>query len=548
MKRYILIFSTLLAGLTLTSCLEEYPKGQIEEDDAYTSASAIERDLVGDLYNYIGGNSPSQGLQGTIRGVYDWNTMTTDEVIVPVRGADWVDGGFWNRLYNHKWTASDDALKATWDYLYKVIALCNRSLYMIYQHRDVLTTKQYEAYSAEVRGIRAMFYFYTMDMFGNIPLVTDYKATFEEITQSKRSDVFHFIINELTEISSSLNDERSNYYGDYYGRFTLPVAHFLLAKLMLNAEVYEDDNWTNGYHPNGRSLYYDIDGQKMNAWEATIYYCDKIEASNLDFRLEDNYDENFSVHNENSKENIFVIPMDNTLYSNKFFYIFRSIHPSHARALGYGGENGPSATKSTMHAYGVYNDDPVLRYEPGIDNRFYLNFYADTVYVKSNSVGDGYGNVLVYHPLEVAEDLTGTEFERTGGARMAKYEPDFTAYEDGQLQSNDIVLFRLADVLLMRAEAKVRNGQSGQDEMNMIRNRVEMKQRDATLENILAERLLELMWEGWRRNDLIRFGQFTLHYDDRVDAVVDNEGYTTVFPIPSDVLVLNSKIVQNPGY
>jgi len=548
MKRYILIFSTILAGISLTSCLEEYPKGQIAEDDAYTSAADIERDLVGDLYNYIGGNSPSQGLQGTIRGVYDWNTVTTDEMLIPVRGADWIDGGFWNRLYNHKWTASDNELKATWDYLYKVIALCNRSLYFIYQNRASLTDDQYAAYMAEVRGIRAMFYFYTMDMFGSIPLVTDYKTTFEEVVQSKRSEVFYFIFNELNEIAPDLVMERSNMIGDYYGRFTRPVAYFILAKLMINAEIYEDDDWTDDIHPSGNSLYYSIDHRKCNAWQAAITYCEKIENCDLTYLLEDDYTTNFMVQNEISKENIFVIPMDNTLYRNKFFYIFRTIHPSHASALGYGGENGPCATKSTMNAYGIINDDPYMRNESDVDSRYYMNFYSDTVYVKSNTVDDGYGNVLVYHPLEVAEDLTGSEFERTGGARMAKYEPDFTAYEDGQLQNNDIVLFRYADVLLMHAEAKVRNGESGDIEMNEIRSRVGMESREATLENILTERLLELMWEGWRRNDLIRFGLFTTQYDNRVNAVVDNTGYTTVFPIPSKVLELNSKLKQNPGY
>ena len=100
----------------------------------------------------------------------------------------------------------------------------------------------------------------------------------------------------------------------------------------------------------------------------------------------------------------------------------------------------------------------------------------------------------------------------------------------------------------MQAEAKVRNGGSGQEEMDFVRSRVHEKIREATLDNLLTERLLELMWEGWRRNDLIRFGKFTELYDHRVNAVVDNTGYTTVFPITGDVLSLNPNMVQNPGY
>ena len=130
---------------------------------------------------------------------------------------------------------------------------------------------------------------------------------------------------------------------------------------------------------------------------------------------------------------------------------------------------------------------------------------------------------------------------------MAKYETDFTASEDGTLQNNDIVLFRYADVLLMQAEAKVRNGGSGQEEMDFVRSRVHEKIREATLDNLLTERLLELMWEGWRRNDLIRFGQFTRSYTDRPQLSADVNGYTLVFPIPGETLTASGS-AQNPGY
>ncbi len=548
MKRYLLIFNTLFIGMALTSCLDENPEGLVLEEEAYTSASEIERDLVGDLYNYIGGVEPSTGLQGTIRGVYDWNTVTTDEMIIPVRGADWDDGGFWNRLYNHKWTAADAELESTWNYLYKVIALCNRSLYFIEKKSSILSDSQHLKFQAEVRGLRAMFYFYAMDMFGRIPLVTNYETKVEDVEQSERSEVFRFIVDELQSIEFLLDEVRSNTLGNYYGRFTRPVAHFLLAKLALNAEIYSDDDWTNEVHPDGKDIYFDVLGERVNAWEATLKYCDMLNDVQLDYRLESNYESNFLVHNENSVENIFTIPMDNTLYSNYFLYIFRSLHYAHGSALGKSGENGPCATISTMKAYGVMDDNPMNRTYGDIDYRFDVNFYADTVYVDSKYVNDGFGNPLVYHPLEVAEDLTGSPYERNGGARMAKYEVDKTSYDDGKLQNNDIVLFRYADVLLMCAEAHVRNGESGQEEFDMVRNRSYARFREATLDNILTERLLELMWEGWRRNDLIRFGRFTEHYDNRVNAVVDNTGYTTVFPIPRDVLDLNPRLTQNPGY
>ena len=83
---------------------------------------------VATLYNYIGSDKDSEGLQGTYRGVYDYNTFTTDEAIIPVRGGDWYDGGFWADLYTHKWAEDSKPLYDTWKYLYKVIVFCNDAL------------------------------------------------------------------------------------------------------------------------------------------------------------------------------------------------------------------------------------------------------------------------------------------------------------------------------------------------------------------------------------------------------------------------------------
>ena len=91
---------------------------------------------------------------------------------------------------------------------------------------------------------------------------------------------------------------------------------------------------------------------------------------------------------------------------------------------------------------------------------------------------------------------------------MKKYEIDPDAAQDGKVMDNDIVLFRYADALLMKAEAKIRNGEDGKDEFDMVRNRSWGTPRSATLDNIYDERLIELAWEGWRRNDMIRFDRY----------------------------------------
>ncbi len=528
----------LALPLLFSACLDETPKSQLPEDLAYDTASNLYNNAVATLYNYIGGTVESQSLQGTYRGVYDYNTFTTDEAIIPTRGGDWYDGGFWQSLYLHSWTAADVSLRNTWDYLYKVVMLCNHSLAQLDSHRSLLTTDQYNSYKAEVTALRCLFYYELMDMFGRVPLVKTDGTALTEVKQAERSVVFRDIVEELQACLPYLNNHHSNLEGNWYGRITRPVAEFLLARLMLNAEIYSDDNWTDGKRTPGKNLFFSINNQELNAWEACAYYCNQIAAAG--YALENSYADNFKVHNETSAENIFVIPMDKVKYQNQFLYLFRSRHYAHGSAIGMDAENGSSATLSTVRAYGYGTDS--------VDARYAINFFSDTIRVDGKVVLQGNGTPLVYRPLVMALDLTGSKFEKTAGARMSKYEIDRTAHADGRLQDNDIVLFRYADVLLMKAEALVRNGESGQAELNAVRARAGMPSRPATLTNILSERLLELMWEGSRRQDLVRYGLFHKAYDLRLQLDKEDSGYTTVFPIPTTVLKLNGNLTQNYGY
>ena len=95
-----------------------------------------------------------------IEAFYDYNTFTSDEAIIPIRGGDWYDGGFWERLFTQQWTEKDGELYATWCYLYKVVMLCNQSSEALKAHKAVLTDEQYQSYNAEIRALRAMYYFY----------------------------------------------------------------------------------------------------------------------------------------------------------------------------------------------------------------------------------------------------------------------------------------------------------------------------------------------------------------------------------------------------
>ena len=543
MKRiYSILFASfsLLSWTSCSSYLEENPKDRLDEETAYSTLSDVQKNGVLSLYNYVGGYVDSQGLQGTRRGIYDLNTFTTDEAIMPTRGGDWYDGGFWQGLYLHRWGVNNEAIYATWEYLYRTVILCNGSLERIQDFAEKHPEENVADCVAEVRALRAMFYYYIMDLFGSVPLIEKSDPEVEDIVQEKRSKVFNFIVKELTESSSFLSKERSNQPGVYYGRMTQPVVWFLLAKLALNAEVYTDDDWTDGSRPDGKSIFFEVEGQRLNAWQTVNYYCEKITAAG--YTLEKDYTANFAVFNESSEENIFVIPMSKTLYTNQFICLFRSRHYNHAKAYGLSGENGSSATKEVLETFGYDT--------PQVDARFDYCYFAGPVKdLEGNQIllDDGV-TPLVYEPWNVALDVSGKPYEKTAGARMKKYEVDKTGLKDGKLLDNDIVLFRYADVLLMQSEVKVRNGENGDAELNLVRSRVGMAPRTATLENLLDERMMELAWEGWRRQDMIRFGVFTRSYSCRPQLPGEENGYTTVFPIPEKVIDMNPQLHQHKGY
>lgn len=519
-------------------CLDDRPRGSVDESQAYDNADRLYANTVATLYAHIGGSADGEGLQGTYKGVYDYNTFCTDEAVIPIRGGDWYDGGFWEHLYLHRWTARDNELLVMWNYLYRTVMLCNRSLARLEAHAALLTPPQSAACKAEVRAVRALFYYELLDLFGTVPLVTSADIAVERVRQRRRSEIYRFVCKELQEALPHLAEARSNTPGAYYGRITRPVAWFLLARLALNAEIYADDDATDGRNPRGEDIFWEVNGHRLNVWQATVAYCDSITAAG--YALEPDYLANFSVSNEHSRENIFTIVTDKTLYPTLFKNLFRSRHYIHGGAQHGVGENGSCATPSTLEAYAYGTEEE--------DKRFRLNFYADTVREGGAVVRFPSGQPLVYRPKSVELNLTGSKDEKMAGARMRKYEADLTAYSDGQLADNDIVLFRYADVLLMRAEASVRAGRAGDADLNRVRARAGMPPRSATLDNILQERLLELMWEGSRRRDLIRFGRFHRSYALRPALPNETDAHTVVFPIPERMLQLNRALRQNPGY
>ena len=545
MKRYITYSLLIIATMvTMASCdkfLQDDPTDRLPEDEAFNTVNDLRNNALGSIYLNIGGNAASQGLQGTARGVWDLNTFSTDEAIIPTRGADWYDGGIWQNLFLHRF-GNVDFTGDTWNYLFKEVLACNRALERIDAFARSHPGDDVNEMRAEARALRAMFLFYAMDLYGRVPLFSSSNPSVAEMKLQDRSTAFRHIVEELQAVVNDLPIDRSPRPGVYYGRMTEPVADFLLAKLLLNAEVYADDDWTDGSHPDGSMLMWNVGGEMLNTWQAAIVYCERI--TDLGFELAPNFSDNFSISNEKCPELIFTIPMDIYNYSNRFTQQFRSLHYNHAAALGLNGENGPCATIEAMRAFGYGTDDR--------DNRLHWTYYYDEVYLEetNKAVLLDDGTQLVYYPLAVKLDLSGSLYEKTAGARMGKYEIDLAAMSDGQLRRNDIVLFRYADVLLMQCEALLRDGRGGAEAdelLNRVRRRAVMDDRRATLDNVLEERLLELAWEGWRRNDLIRYGLFTRPYTDRPQTEADLKGYTLVFPIPGETLSACG-CAQNPGY
>ena len=154
----------MTATLGLSSCesfLSENPKDQITEEQAYQNSTLLYLNTVASLYTQVGANGGGAGLQGTDRGLYDLNTFTTDEAMLPTRGGDWYDGGLWQNLFLHNWGTKNDLVKGSWDYLYKVIAQANQSLDKL---KEILENNpeniSVPKYISEVRAFRAMYYYY----------------------------------------------------------------------------------------------------------------------------------------------------------------------------------------------------------------------------------------------------------------------------------------------------------------------------------------------------------------------------------------------------
>ena len=388
MKQYI-ISSMLLSSVLLAGCsLDENPRSKFSEEEAFSTSKLVYVNTVANVYSSIG-----NGLYGSDGGsVHTFQEFSSDASMIPGRQGDWVDGGAWQNIFLHNFESSVSKYNDVWNNLYRVIGLANSSIDRLNKYLG--EHPEYADYVYELRALRAVYYYYVMDLFGQVPLVVSSEVSANEVNQSNRSDVFKFVTSELAECIPHLSDSKSQNEGEYYGRITKAVAYMCMAKCAINAPVYTiDDTAPTSYNAfvgtdksgkataseeqgknvseMGKKINITLDGKTRNAWETAAYCADQI--ANLGYRLQPSYADNFIVANQNSVENIWTRPNDCVNYKIDDYNIVRTLHYNHGGAIGYQGWNGACSSKQQMlvYGYGTANPDPRLK----------LNFYTDKDYI-----------------------------------------------------------------------------------------------------------------------------------------------------------------------
>lgn len=572
MKKYFILPALFVLALFSSCSLDENPKSAMLEKDAFSNSQLIYANSVANVYNSI-----SNYLYGHHNyAVYCLEEYTSDEMLTPGRISDFVDGGKWQNMFLHNFESSTNNYQHVWNNLYTMIGQANSSIDKLSQFTDNASAQNY---IYEVRALRAIFYYYLLDLWGQVPLVTSSETSISSVAQSSRSEVFNFVASELEDCLPHLANAKSQNEGTYYGRVTKPVAYMCLAKLAMNSPIYTidatsptsyqafvgDDLTKNNTVSEekgemvtnlGKNIKLTVDGTERNAWETVIYCVEQLEKAG--YQLQPNYADNFSLTNDASVENIFTRPNDNTTYQLKDNMLIRSLHYNHASSAKYKGWNGSAASIYAMNVYGYGTDK--------VDPRLKLNFYTGTDYTDDTGklVSDGATDKnLEYEPLKVKLNYTASDDPhdvKCGGARMKKYKLDNTTGTAG-ITNNDMVIWRYSDALLLKAEAQYRMGDKADalENVNKVRNRVSATPLTSiSLQDIANERVLELMWEGVRRMDSQRYCTYTQPTVDKYPGVAHNmqagdynndlQGYTYLLPIPFEAINLNNNLHQNPGY
>jgi starch-binding outer membrane protein, SusD/RagB family len=450
-------------------------------------------------------------IYAPMRDFLDWGgwwfaqELTGDGATAPTRGGDWDDGGKWRVLHRHTWDNNTEAINSMWSRYYNGTLEANKFIEeFLPQAGDPLIDEAI----AKAKILRAYYYYLLIDNYGDIPYVTLFLGAPAQPRRNFRHEIYAKLIEELEENIPLISPGTSK-TGVNKG-----MAFSLLAKLYLNHAVY-----TGSIDP--------------ASWAKAEAACDSVIALGQ-YDLESDALAPFVTNNQNSIENIWVIPYHEDTYEG--FNL-------HMRTLHYNSNLSFEMVVGPWNGFAVMKD----HYDTYEDNdRRKDGFLVGQQYTYGgqpiNDQGAG-GVPLVFDPyipaLHMGEGNTPVEI-RMSGARVVKFEIKRGAKAN---LSNHYPIFRYADILLMKAEAVMRQGGSGDTWVNMIRTRAGVSQfSGVTFEQLLAERGRELFWEAHRRQDMIRFGEFNKAWWEK--EVSSPERNT--FPIPQWAIDSNPRLADTP--
>jgi hypothetical protein len=499
------------APILFSACtnLTEVPKDALTPTTAFHSDAEV---LAGVASVYA-------RLRAMMDDRYNVEEITTDEIIVPTRGQDWYDNGRWLELFKHNFTGNSASalsdMNGAWNNLFSGVARANLMI-------DVITTAggpTAEQTVAELRTLRAWYYYQLMDMFGGVPLVTTTKV--EATAAVSRDSLFRFIESELNATRLLLPASRP---AAQQGRVTSGAADAILASLYLNAQVYTGTVSAGGL------------AKGPARWQDAIAAADRVINSGQ-YALSADWRKNFTPDNHDSKENIFYISDTDAQPGLGMNFPMRTLHYYQLNVQG-GPWNGFAIVADAYNAF-----DPA-------DKRREIFLVGQQYSFDTNlPVNDRAGNPLVF-TVNIGDETKAAENE---GPRYNKFVPKPNV-PDGSSQPNNFPFFRLAEMYLIKAEALNELGQTAAAiaQVNIVRDRqfsppkplsTGLSQADARTA-IFNERLFEFTGEGKRRSDMIRAGTFTAARRFKLASAP----YKILFPIPETQIATNPLLTQNPGY
>ena len=451
-----------------------------------------------------------EGFSQYIRGYWQLQELPTDHAII-----GWGDIGL-PELNTQLWSSSNPFVTAMYSRIYYQVALANQFLRETTDEKlnsravSAQLKTDIQQYRAEARFLRALSYWHALDLFGRVPLVDENFDILKLPTQANRVDVFNFVETELKAVRTLLPAARTG----QYGRADRGAADMVLAKLYLNAQVYT-----------GTARYSDA----RTSAEAVIAG---------GYTLDPNFLRMFSADNNTSPEMIFTVPQDGD-HTRTWGGMTYLVHAP------VGGSMDAKAFGIDFAWWGLrLRPETVDRYEGGAtgpDHR--------TSFFVTNGQSKTIGNVG-----DFTHGIGAPKFRNVTSTGAQGSHPTFP--------DTDFPMFRLADAYLIYAEAVLRGGGGTRAQaltyVNQIRRRAyggtngDITDAQLTLDFILDERSRELLWEGHRRQDLIRFGRFSdvgvWSWKGNLAAGRTTEKFRDLYPIPASELVANPNIKQNQGY